>query len=100
MFFTYMDLLLLWKEYKLVKSSNTDLLSNTVFGQCEMRFGITARKANAERDVCWVLDGRSKTGNLSGGTDVVCPCSATLPEHQDWTNKRLQCSFLNCKERG
>lgn len=55
---------------------------------------MTARKANAEV-VCLVLDGRAKTGNLPGGGDVVCPCSATLPERQDWTSKRVQCSFFN-----
>lgn len=46
---------------------HADRLSNAVFGECVKGFGITARKVNVEGEVCLVLDGRAKTGNLSGG---------------------------------
>lgn len=57
---------------------------------------VRERKQN---EVCLVLDGRVKTGNGSGETDVVPQWSAPVPEPQAWTSTRPQCSSP-CWKRG
>ncbi|KAL7874471.1 hypothetical protein SRHO_G00054410 [Serrasalmus rhombeus] len=47
-----------------------------------MPAGEAVRGTHSEGEVCLVLDGRAKTGNGSGGIDVVPPWSAPLPEFQ------------------
>lgn len=99
MFSTHMDPLLLLKESELVKSS---MLSSSpmlflVNVACP---GMTARKLNAEGEVCLVLDRRAKTGNLSGGPMWSVHVRQRSQSTKIGPVKDFSVLFLNWERRG